>query len=238
MIPTCFASSLAHPTLPMSSWLARIRTVSTTIAIDLSEDDYAGDQGEGLHVHKIKCKLTNVLYEGVEVVVLADMRDAGEDMYELLFKEGTNVARFKKPAMASAFRRDKAEVDARVLNHNRADDYIIDGRDAACVALEKKANTVGVHVMKKTFEVVFPEGYRLSQHAFGYGAGAKCGDYQIATPQIIVYRKPLGATIGGVDPATYHTQITWRFVNLAQEAQLVSTGNRGTMAVTAALAGL
>ena len=77
------------------------------------------------------------MYEGIEISVLCDPRDVAEDLYDFSFKEGTNEARFSKPAMAAAHRLDKDVLDPRIINRNATHTYIIDGRDAARTGYEK-----------------------------------------------------------------------------------------------------
>jgi hypothetical protein len=222
-----------------------------TIAIDLDKDT-VGDQGEGLHVHVLSnFKINNVIYEGVEVVVICDVRDVAEDMYEFSFKEGTNEARFSKPVLPAPLRMDKAEFDPRVAVRAGAvagDGFIVDGRDAARYVYHAATTNKGVGATKKTFDVTFPTGYKLSQRAFGNPLG-KEDEFTPATFIQYLYRKgigagimlpPPGAAAGAalVEPATFHCQITWRFANAAKDQELVIGAPRGPAAVNASLLGL
>jgi hypothetical protein len=211
-------------------------TGSNTIILAL---ETPGDQGEGLQVHKISFKHNNALYQGVEFSVECDIRDANSDKYSMRFKENSNDAVFTKPAMSAAYRLDKREFDPRVnqgLTPPATHEYIIDGRDAARTALEKVVQSRPDAGQRK-FEVLFPEGYRLSQMPFGHPNG-KDGEFQSAVAKVFIYRKPLGVAIGAVEPDQIHAFVTWRFVNMASEAQLNITADPGAAAVTAGLAGL
>lgn len=212
------------------------RTGANTIILNL---EAPGDQGEGLQVHKIAFKDNNALYQGVEISIECDIRDAMSDKYTLTFKENGNDAVFTKPAMSASYRMDKAQFDPRVnfglrapVNH----DYIIDGRDAARTALEK-AILVRPDAGKRKFEVLFPDGYRLSQKPFGHVNG-KDGEFRAAVPKVIIYKKLLGVAIGGTEPEQVHASVTWRFVNMASEAELNIVADPGAAAVLAGLAGL
>lgn len=211
---------------------------NTTIIVDPS---VPGDQGEGLHIFPITFKANDVLYEGFEVAIVCDVRDVHADFVEMYFKEGTNEAKFCKPALAAPYRLDKTELDLRILNRAVADTYIIDGRDAVRVMYNKQVLQKGVLVSKKSYEVLFPDGVQLSQRAFGNPIG-KEGEMSIANALQYIHRKGIGAGImvgaPAAEPDTYHCQMTWRFANAAKDTELTVAGARGAATVTASLAGL
>lgn len=258
-----FVALVAHPCPCLL--LRASKTGSTTIIVDVSADT-AGDQGEGLHVFPITFKNNNVLYEGYEVAVICDARDIHEDLIEMQFKEGQNVAKFSKPAMAAVFRLDKAQLDARILARpppgaglpGGADDtYIIDGRDAVRVNHTNNVARKGTMATKKTYEVMFPANVKLSQRAFGNPVG-KDGEWTIAAQIQHIHRKPIGANIvagampavgvpgdahyvaavAGLEPDVFHVQLTWRFANASKDQELTVAAARGAATVAAAMAGL
>jgi hypothetical protein len=217
----------------------------TTIIIDLGLDQ-PGDQGEGLVTFKTAAfKANNVLYEGIEVATIGDARDIHDDLYEFWFKEGTNEAKFCKPALPAVYRLDKAELDLRILAQDAGNGFIIDGRDAVRVNHEKRVQKNGILASKKTFEVLFPSNIKLSQRAFGVPIG-KEGEFTLAAQIQYIHRKPIGAGIRvanppgplPVEPHLFHSQITWRFANAAKDQELVVAGSRGAATIAAAMAGL
>jgi hypothetical protein len=208
--------------------------------------DAVGDQGEGLVIFKTaNFKANNVLYEGIEVTAIADSRDIIANLYQFSFKEGTNVARFSKPVLPAVYRLDKAELDRRILHGAAGNQFIVDGRDAARVNYEKLLQKKGIAASKKEFEVLFPSDVKLSQRAFGDPIG-KDGEFTVARQHQLLHRKLIGAgievaaAVGGglVEPHTYHSQITWRFANAANDQELVVAGSQGEATVRAAMAGL
>jgi hypothetical protein len=230
--------------------LAAFKPGNTSIIVDVGSD-VTGDQGEGLYVFPITFKRNDVLHEGFELAVLCDCRDVAQDLYELHFKEGTNIARLTKPVLAAPFRMDKAELDLRILAGPgaAANQYIVDGRDASRVIYEKNYQKKGTVATKKTFEVLFDPSVKLSQRAFGHPVG-KDDEWTIAVSLQLIHVKGVGFQIparpatpalaarAAYEPDTFHSQITWRFSNSAKEQELVVAGARGAATVNAALAGL
>ena len=233
---SCFVQVLAHPlSVPVLACPA-----SMTLLLEVGPRVF-GDQGEGLHVHQISFKVHNVMYEGIEISVLCDPRDVAEDLYDFSFKEGTNEARFSKPVMAAPHRLDKDVLDPRILRGDPNHGYIIDGRDAARTGYEKAVQKKGSEAAKKTYDVLFPDGYKLSQRAFGHPIG-KDDEFCAAVYTQYLYRKAIGAGIrvgaGAVEPETYTCQLTWRFANAAKATELTVAAAPGRAAVAASLNGL
>lgn len=231
--------------------LARTRFAVPVQIIIALDDELAGDQGEGLYVHKVKFKRNNTLHEGVEFSTrISDLRDA--HLYDFTYKEGTNEGCFYKPAMEAPYRLDKADLDARILavivpppaaGVPNPEQYIVDGRDAARVAFEKKV-TNKPEAVKKKYEVFLPEGFKLSQRAFGEPLG-KEGVFTKAARSNLIYRRGFGTTIVDpnnagqrIEPDTYHVFVTWRFVNASRDTELAIAGNTIEAALGAAVAGL
>jgi hypothetical protein len=245
---SCFVQLLAHPL--SVSLLACTGEPNPTILLRVGAD-VAGDQGEGLHVHRISFKANNVMYEGIEIAVICDVRDVAADLYDFSFKEGTNQARFSKPTLAAIFREDKTELDGRLAIEVDGAQYVIDGRDAARVVYQKNVQKKGAAAAKKTFDVQFPAGFKLSQRAFDKPAG-KEGEYTSAFVTQILYTKPIGGgvrfgyrpatpfarEVAGREPVTVHVQLSWRFANAAKETELTVAGARGVDAILASLDGL
>jgi hypothetical protein len=199
--------------------LAWTRTGARIIFIALESDLHTGDQGEGLYVAKIRLELNHKLYEGVEISTrVGETRDL--NLFELKFKEATNQMIFVKPAMEACFRFDKVVVDRRLQLLDGHESLII-GRDAARVAFEKKV-LKKPDLLKRTFDVELPAGYKLSQGPFNDPTG-RPGEFITAISRTIIFGSPFRPS-GGADNS-YHTFLSWRFINLSSEVDLRLAGN-------------
>ena len=206
-------------------------------------DDLIGDQGEGLYCFKTKVKRNDILYNGVEFVTrVADARDAKNELYGLFYKEESCDLHFFKPSMDIGYRADKALFDDRILEVRNGGDpanqFIVDGRDAARVLFEKTIATDPT-LLKRKFEVFLPESFKVSQRPFGLPPG-KPGTFTMASSKTYMYRAPFQPAIDGraAIQETYHTFLSWRFVDMATEQELTLGGNTAAVALAAGFAGL
>jgi hypothetical protein len=216
------------------------------IFISLSGDSFTGDQGEGLYVHKIKETLNQKLYDGLEFTTrVTDTRDLEKNLYELRFKEASYELMFIKPAMESCLRDDKVLIDPRITRAGEGHNSTVIGRDAARVSFEKKVRQKPA-LEKRTFEVFLPESVKLSQGPFGgQHTVGRPGEFHMARSQTYMWRMPFEPSHAAhreaeararviTDAAarrdamrlvprardTFHTFLSWRFIDLATETEL------------------
>ena len=216
---------------------ALTRTATNNIFISLDEDGHSGDQGEGLYCHKIKFKQNNTLYEGVEFATrVTDTRDMEKELYDLHFKEGTGELLFFKPAMEMSLRSDMHLLEPRILDQDINDVYIVDGRKGALVSFAKRMKAKP-DLERRKFEVFLPDTFKLSQRAFNYPIG-KEGEFLSARNHTYMYRAPFPPAAGAPHPDTYHVYMSWRFINLRTDTELVLPGNNAVASLAAAYRGL
>lgn len=201
-----------------------ILLTSLGIVID---PNYAGNLGEGLYAHKFwGFKKNNKEYSGVFLNILVDERDVKEDLYIITFVEGTNRAILTKPTLEATFRLDKTEYDVR-----QAEETVKVGEDAMRAAHTKMIRNNPDSKVKR-FDLIFPEGFQLSQRVFDGPSGIE-GERITAAHKLVAYRKNTGMRdVANVDLYRITTRLTWRFDNLAACTELlVDTGGVGQRTV-------
>ena len=198
------------------------------------DPQYPGDLGEGIFAFRISdVEYGHFEWKGcMEIELLVDERDVQANLYSIEYKEGTNIAILTKPILPAPFVHDKAEFEARQLLR-----YIQKGHDAARSAYAKLSREDQV----RKITLKFQDHVCLCEVPFRATGVAhnNSGGIEIASPQMIAYRKATGRTDQAGDQilGLYH-RLTWKFADSSKAVALATAGNLGVRAADDAYAGL
>jgi hypothetical protein len=196
------------------------------------DPSYPGDQGEGVFAFNI----ANFRFgghswkEAIELEMLADNRDVEQDLYNIVYFEGSNEAILSKPILPAGFQLDAAEYDPRQANKD-----VLEGHQQSRTAYSKMPASKQV----KEYVLRFKHDVKLTEVPFGAGGvGGNKDEPIVAEPKMVIYRKGTGKFSGEHEIMTVHTRVTWKFGDSTRAISLTASDRPGQKASDEAFAGL
>ena len=189
-----------------------------------------GDQGEGIYCFQLKPNVEkdNIEYQGIELELRVNSRDAKAGNYWIEYMEGTDEMTLYKPLFDKPYEEDQAIHDAR-----QSDSRVKKGHNAARSAYSKLPSE------QKTLKFVLklPPGWKLTQKPLGHAvaedeivtAKDELITYKYETQHVDTASKPIYEII---------SRITWKFCNLTGASDENVNSKGGKDAVAASFAGM